>query len=310
MVPLYRNARGRVFNIQYFNIHDGPGIRTVVFFKGCPLSCQWCSNPEAIKGRPELGLRRALCNKCGKCLEACPEKALFFDDEGVLRVARQKCKACGTCVSQCYPEALTIYGRKMTAEDVFEEVRRDKLFYDGSGGGITASGGEPLQQPSVLAATFGLCRDAGIHTCLETSGYASPRAWGQVLPVTDYVLFDLKHMDSRLHREFTGKPNKLILNNARMVVGSGVPVLFRMPLVPGLNDTQEIIRATADFVKSLEGDNVQGIELMPYHRMGIGKYESLDKQYTMRENKPLEAADVEAVRRRFEEFGLICTVSR
>jgi pyruvate formate lyase activating enzyme len=258
----------------------------------------------------ELGLRRGLCNECGKCLETCPEKALLFDDEEVLRIARQRCNACGECVSDCYPEALTIYGREMTAEDVFEEVRRDQLFYDGSGGGITASGGEPLQQPSFLAAIFGLCRDGGIHTCLETSGYARPRVWEQVLPVTDYVLFDLKHMDSRLHQELVGKPNKLILDNARLVVGSGVPVLFRMPLVPGSNDIPENIRAMADFLKSLEGDNVQGIELMPYHRMGIGKYETLDKHYALRETKPPGPADVEAVRRRLEEFGLRCTVSR
>ncbi len=303
-------SRGRIFNIQYFNVHDGPGIRTVVFFKGCPLSCRWCSNPEAIDGGFELGLRRNLCNKCENCLEVCPEKALSFDDAGVLQVARQKCKAYGICVSECYPEALTIYGREMTARDVFEEVRRDQLFYDGSGGGVTASGGEPLQQPGFLAAIFGLCRDAGIHTCLETSGYASSRAWGQVLPLTDYVLFDLKHMDSRLHRELTGKPNELILDNARMVVGSGVPVLFRMPLVPGLNDAPENIEATADFVKSLEADNVQGIELMPYHRMGIGKYETLDKCYFTGETKPPGPAEVEEIRRRFEESGLICSVSR
>jgi pyruvate formate lyase activating enzyme len=303
-------ARGLIFNIQYFNIHDGPGIRTVVFFKGCPLSCQWCSNPEAMDSRPELGLRRALCNNCGKCLEACDEKALFFDDAEVLGVARQKCDACGACVPDCAPEALTIYGREMTAEEVFEEVRRDQLFYDGSGGGMTASGGEPLQQPGFLAAIFGLCREANIHTCLETSGCASPRAWSQVLPVTDYVLFDLKHMDSRSHRELAGTPNERILDNARRVAASGVPVLFRMPLVPRLTDTPENIRATADFVKSLEGVDVQGIELMPYHRMGMGKYETLDKQYLMGEVKPPEPAEVEAVRRRFEEFGLKCSVSR
>jgi pyruvate formate lyase activating enzyme len=240
----------------------------------------------------------------------CPEKALFFDDAEILGVARQKCDACGACVSECAPEALTIYGREMTAEEVFEEVRRDKLFYDGSGGGMTASGGEPLQQPNFLAAIFKLCRDADIHTCLETSGCASPRAWAQVLPVTDYVLFDLKHLDSRLHREYTGKPNQRILDNARRMVASGIPVLFRMPLVPGVNDTPENIRAMADFVESLEGVDVQGIELMPYHRLGMGKYETLDKQYPLREHEPAGQAEVEAVRRRFEEFGLKCTVSR
>lgn len=303
-------AQGLVFNIQYFNVHDGPGIRTVVFFKGCPLCCQWCSNPESMDRHPELGLRRGLCNKCGKCLEACPEHALSFDGEGVLNVDRRRCKACGECVSLCYQGALTVYGNKMTAEDVLEEVHRDKLFYEGSGGGVTASGGEPLQQPLFLATLFGFCREAGIHTCLETSGYASPLVWEQVLPVTDYVLFDLKHMDSRLHRELTGKWNRRILANARMVAENGVPVMFRMPLVPGFNDTPENIRATADFVKSLDGDNVHGIELMPYHRMGVGKYDSLDREYAMRATKPLEPADLESVRQRLEDFGLRCRVSR
>jgi pyruvate formate lyase activating enzyme len=303
-------ARGLIFNIQYFNIHDGPGIRTVVFFKGCPLNCQWCSNPEAIQSRPELGVRRGLCNQCGKCLEACQEKALSFDEEEVLRVAREKCRARGACVAECHPEALTVYGRETTAEEVFEEVRRDQLFYEGSGGGVTASGGEPLQQPAFLAALFRLCRDGGIHTCLETSGYSTPRVWKQVLPLTDYVLFDLKHMDSRRHRELTGRPNQPILAGARLVAGSGVPVLFRMPLVPGSNDGPENIEATADFVKSLDGDTVQGLELMPYHRLGVGKYETLDRRYALEEKQAPGPDDVEAVRRRFEAFGLTCTVSR
>lgn len=303
-------ARGIVSNIQGFNVHDGPGIRTVVFFKGCPLRCLWCSNPESIRPDPELGLIRAQCNQCGKCLEACPEHALFFDDDGILHVDRSRCTACGKCVAVCYPGALTTYGAEMTAEDVFEEVCRDKLFYEGSGGGVTASGGEPLQQPRFLAAMFGLCRDAGIHTCLETSGYASAQVWAEILPLTDYILFDLKHMDSRVHRKLTGRSNGRILDNARRVAGSGVPVLFRVPLVPGFNDTLENIRATARFVKGLGEDNVHGIELMPYHRMGIGKYEALDKECATGGTKPPGMADVEAVKQRFEEFGLRCTVSR
>ncbi len=303
-------VRGTVFNVQYFNLHDGPGVRTLVFFKGCPLRCHWCSNPESMSRIPELGLKRALCNQCGKCLEACPEQALFFDREDILSVDRHKCNACGKCVSACYPEALTIYGKEMTAEEVFEEVNRDKMFYEGTGGGITVSGGEPLLQPHFLAAIFRLCHEAGIHTCLETTGYANGQVWDKVLPLTDHVLFDLKHMDSRLHQEFTGIPNRRILANAAKVAKSGVPVMFRMPLVPGFNDTPQNIEATADFVRRLEGDNNQGIELMPYHRMGMGKYESLDKQYALNDLKPSEPDYVESVRQRFEVFGLICTVSK
>jgi len=303
-------ARGTVFNVQYFNLHDGPGIRTLVFFKGCPLRCHWCSNPESMSRLPELGLKRSLCNQCGKCLDVCPEQALFFNDEEVLNVDRQRCKACGECVSECYPEALTIYGKEMTADEVFEEVLRDKMFYEGTGGGITVSGGEPLQQPHFLVAVLRLCREAGIHTCLETTGYANAQVLEQVLPVTDYVLFDLKHMDSRLHQKFTGKPNKQILDNARRLAGSRIPVMFRMPIVPGFNDTLQNIVATADFVGSLRGDNVQGIELMPYHRMGMGKNESLHRQYALNNVKPSEPDYVESIRQRFEELGIICTVSR
>ena len=301
--------RGIVSNIQAFNVHDGPGIRTVVFLKGCPLRCLWCCNPESINPAPELGLTRAQCNRCGKCLQICRKHALFFDEQEVLQVYRSKCAACGKCLAACSPGALTIYGREMSAAEVLEEVHRDKLFYDGSGGGVTASGGEPLQQPHFLAAIFKLCHDSGIHTCLETSGYASARAWAEVLPLTDYVIFDLKHMDSHVHRELTGRPNRRILDNARMVARSGVPLFFRMPLVPGLNDRLENISATARFVKGLGEENIQGVELMLYHRLGIGKYQALDKKYAMEKTKPPEPTELESVQQEFEAFGLKCTVS-
>jgi len=303
-------ARGTVFNVQYFNLHDGPGVRTLVFFKGCPLRCHWCSNPESMSRLPELGVNRSLCNQCGKCLDVCPEQALTFNGEESLNVDRQRCKACGTCVSECYQDALTIYGKEMTAGEVFEEVFRDKMFYEGTGGGVTVSGGEPLLQPHFLVAVLRLCRYAGIHTCLETTGYANAQVWEQVLPLTDYVLFDLKHMDSRLHQGFTGKPNEQILENAGRVAGSGTPIMFRMPLVPGFNDSLQNIEATGNFVRSLGGDNVQGIELMPYHRMGTGKYESLDKHYALNDVKPSETEYVESIRQRFEKSGVICTVSK
>ena len=303
-------ARGTVFNVQFFNLHDGPGTRTLVFLKGCPLSCKWCSNPESMNRLPELGLKRSMCDGCGKCLEVCPKQALFFKDDKILSVDRQSCNACGKCVTACCHEVLTIYGREMSAGEVFKEVYRDKMFYEGTGGGITVSGGEPLLQPHFLVAVLKLCRDAGIHTCLETTGYTSAKVYEQVLPLTDHVLFDLKHMDSSLHREFTGKSNRQILDNARLAAESGTPVMFRMPLVPGVNDTKQNIRATADFVRRLEGDNVHGIELMPYHRMGMGKYESLDRLYALNDLSPSDPDHVESVRQRFEAFGLKCTVSK
>lgn len=303
-------ARGTVFNVQYFNLHDGPGIRTLVFLKGCPLSCHWCANPESMSRHLELGLNRSLCDRCGNCLEACPEQALFFNDDQSLSVDRNRCNACGKCVSVCYQKALTIYGKEMSAKEVFDAVYRDKIFYEGKGGGITVSGGEPFQQPRFLLAILNLCRNAGIHTCLETTGYTTAKVLDQIFPVTDYVLFDLKHMDSHLHQKFTGKPNRKILDNAKRLAASGIPVMFRMPFIPGFNDTKQNIGATADFIKSLKADNIKGIELMPYHRMGMGKYESLDRQYALRDVEPSKPDYVESIRQRFEALGLICTVSR
>lgn len=208
---------GMVLNIQFFNLHDGAGVRTLVFLKGCPLRCRWCSNPEAVNTGFELGLNRTLCNKCGKCVEICPENAFFFDIAGTLQVSRDRCNVCGKCVSVCLTEALTVYGKKMTAHEIFKEVRRDKIFYDGTGGGVTISGGEPLNQSHFLSSVLKLCREAGIHTCLETSGLAKPEVWATVLPFTDYILFDLKHMNSEVHKELTGQPNEIILNSARNV---------------------------------------------------------------------------------------------
>jgi pyruvate formate lyase activating enzyme len=303
-------ARGTVFSVQFFNLHDGPGTRTLVFFKGCPLSCQWCANPESMSRRPELGLTRSKCDGCGKCIDACPEQALSVDEGTALRIDRQRCNACGECIPACGLEALTIYGKEMTAREVFDEVYRDKMFYEGTGGGVTVSGGEPLLQPRFLVAVLELCRGAGIHTCLETTGYASREICERVLPLTDHVLFDLKHMDSRVHREFTGKANTRILENAALVAGSGMPVMFRIPLVPGFNDTLQNIGATAEFIKNLAGDNIQGLELMPYHRMGTGKYEALDKRYSFAHLQPPSPDYVESVKKRFEERGVSCTVSR
>lgn len=298
-----------VVNIQGYSIHDGPGIRTTVFLKGCNLACQWCSNPECISLYPEVGLITALCTKCGRCADVCPQKAIAFQTDGLPCINRQRCTACGECVPVCNPKALVVYGREMSVEEVFAEVSRDCMFYQATNGGVTASGGEPLLYPDFVCSLFDECHKAGIHTCLETAGYAPASVLRQVLPSTDYVLYDLKHLDSNAHRRFTGKPNSLVLSNAKLVVESGVEALFRMPLIPGINDSLQNIQETVAFLKGL-GSSAHRIELMPYHRLGESKYKALDMPYPMHGLLPPEASHIESARKAFEECGIQCLVSR
>ena len=297
-----------VTNIQGYSIHDGPGIRTVVFLKGCSLECQWCSNPECISPHPEVGFIKTLCTKCGKCAEVCPEEALIFEADQLPRIDRKRCSGCGECSAVCDYEALILYGKPMNADEVFDAVNRDKMFYQASGGGVTVSGGEVLLQPQFVCDLFEKCRQAGIHTCLETSGHAAESALSLVLPYTDYVLYDLKHLNSERHRQYTGKPNRLILANAKIVAASGVETLFRMPLIPGINDDMQNISETAEFFHGL-GNNALGIELMPYHRLGKGKYESLDRPYRLSGLLSPEPDHVALVKEKFEGYGIICSIS-
>lgn len=296
-----------IFNIQTLCLHDGPGLRTTVFLKGCPLRCRWCSNPESISPNPELGIIRARCDKCGKCIKVCPKAAITLDGEGMLRVDREACDACGKCVPVCYPEALTIYGKAMSLKEVVDKVSRDKIFYDGSGGGVTVSGGEPLVHVPFVVALFQACHDLGIHTCIETIGHVRQAELERVLEVTDYVLYDLKHMDSEKHREHTGQPNELILANAQVTARRAKELLFRIPLVPGFNDSLSNITATALFVRSL--DREVGIQLLGYHRLGMGKYDNVDRPYLIKDLKSPTAEEVEVVRQRYEELGVKCSVS-
>jgi pyruvate formate lyase activating enzyme len=298
-----------VTNIQGYSIHDGPGIRTVVFLKGCGLECQWCSNPECISPHPEVGFIKTLCTKCGKCAEICPDKALVYEAGKLPRIDRGRCSGCGACSSVCSYKAFILYGKPMNAEEIFDAVKRDKIFYEASGGGVTVSGGEALLQPKLVCDLFEKCRQASIHTCIETSGYIAESALKQVLPYTDYILYDLKHLNSDKHRQYTGKPNGLILSNAKIITASGIETLFRMPLVPGINDDTQNVRETADFLHGL-GNSTACIELMPYHRLGTGKYESLDRPYRLLDVVSPGPEHLESVKKTFENNDIICTVSR
>ena len=296
-----------VTNIQGYSIHDGPGIRTVVFLKGCPLRCNWCANPENLTAAAEIGFLKNLCKNCGKCAGKCPADAIV-PGEAVYRIDRNKCNGCGSCVDVCFYGALVRYGDLFTSEEVFNKVKRDKMFYDSSGGGVTVSGGEPLIYPEFVYELFSCCKAAGINTCIETCGYAPATALRRVLPVTDWVYFDLKHLDPAAHKEHTGHSNKQILENARLAAAEASNILFRLPLIPGVNDGDNNIRETADFIK-LSGSEAAGIQLMPYHRAGQVKYEALDMTYMTSGLDIMKEDQIEAIKQKFIDFGVYCTIS-
>ena len=296
-----------IANIQGYSIHDGPGIRTVVFLKGCPLRCRWCANPENLEDRVRVGFLANLCKHCARCAGACPRGAILPDEDK--RIDRTRCDECGLCVDACFYGALVRYGKEMTAAEVFDKVRRDKMFYDTSGGGVTVSGGEPLTHADFVAELFTLCRGEGIHTCVETCGCVPRSAFEKVLPLTDMFYFDLKLMDGGLHRAYTGQGNENILANARFLAERGAKLLFRQPLIPGVNSPEENVRATAAFIRGLGREDL-ALQLIPYHRMGISKYAALDIPYTLEDMRPMAAEDVEAVRALYEACGVPCTVSK
>ena len=296
-----------ISNIQGYSIHDGPGIRTVVFLKGCPLRCRWCANPENLLDRVRVGFLANLCQHCARCAKVCPQGAILPDADR--RIDREKCDECAKCVEACFYGALIRYGKGMTAEEVFDQVRRDKIFYDSSGGGVTVSGGEPLTHADFVAELFALCRGEGIHTCVETCGCVPQAAFEKVLSLTDTFYFDLKLMDSEMHREYTGQGNDQILSNARYLADSGANILFRQPLSPGVNSPEENVKATAAFIRSLGREDL-ALQLIPYHRMGTSKYAALDIPYSLEDMKPMAAEEVEAVRALYESCGVPCTVSK
>ena len=283
--------KGTVFNIQRFTIHDGPGIRTEVFLKGCPLHCKWCSNPEGICLQREVGVYPDKCmgkDVCGSCLEVCSlggAPLLFHPETGKIgAVDRTICVGCMKCTDACFLHALKSWGTEMTVEEVMQEVRADKNFYANSGGGITISGGESLMQWEFTAALLAACRKEGIHTCVETSLQCSRQALEAVLPLTDLLITDIKHMDSAVHRQWTGVGNETILDNMVYVAGTGVPMVVRVPVVPEVNDSEENLRSTARFIAEKLGDRVAQVQLLTYLKMGTEKYDSLGLDYPMGED--------------------------
>jgi glycyl-radical enzyme activating protein len=261
---------GRIFEIQRFSIHDGPGIRTTVFMKGCPLRCLWCHNPEGIVSQPHLSFLPKKCIRCGYCLQACAQGAHgFVDDAHVLD--REKCIVCGACAQECYSGALEIVGRDVSVEEVMATVERDRPFYKVSGGGMTLSGGEPTLQIDFCEALLQAAKGEGLHTCIETCGFSPYDRLERLLPLVDLFLFDLKETDTDLHRRHTGAGNKLILDNLRRLHDSEAHLRLRCPIVPGLNDRADHFDALMQIAMELH--RLEGIEIMPYHALGMDKRE-------------------------------------
>jgi pyruvate formate lyase activating enzyme len=263
---------GRIFDIQRFSVHDGPGIRTTVFLKGCPLRCAWCHNPEGISPRPQLAFDPRRCIGCGYCFRVCRRGAHRMA-EGRHVLDRDVCEACGTCVAECYAEALEFIGREVSVADVMAEVRADRPFYETSGGGLTLSGGEPLAQIDFAEAVLRAAAAEGIHAAIETCGHAPWPSFERVRPLVGLFLYDWKETDPGRHKEFTGVSNELIRANLRTLYAAGARILLRCPIVPGLNDREDHFAGIASLCRQMPA--LLGVELLPYHRLGLGKIERL-----------------------------------
>lgn len=290
-----------IFDIQRFSVQDGPGIRTTVFFKGCPLNCIWCSNPESQNRFPELLYRAHLCGRCYRCVEDCPNKAILVLEDGALDLDRKKCRGCGKCEGICLNDARRISGRLMTVDEVMEVVLKDMDYYRNSGGGVTASGGEPTGQPLFLSELFKKCQARGLHTTLDTCGYVDSATMESILEYVDLVLFDIKAFSSKLHKRLTGVSNEVILQNARLTVSKGVPLVIRVPLIPDCTDSSENIQSITQFALELGGVE---INLLPYHRLGMGKYESLGLKYKLEEVELFKGKQVESLARLVRSYSV------
>lgn len=306
---------GIVFNVQRFTIHDGPGVRTEFFLKGCPLRCRWCSNPESWALQPQVGVYRTKCighKACGACEDSCPQGEIFHFTAGRLAgIDRTKCSDCLVCAEECPSDALKQWGRPMTVEECMEIVRRDKGYYERSGGGVTVSGGDPLVQSDFVAALFQACRQEGFHTCCESTFHAGWDAVEKILPCTDLIISDLKLMDPELHRQYTGVSNERILQNLHRLAQEGREMILRIPVIPGVNDGRQNIEASADFILKQLGGQVRTLQLLSFMRLGEEKYRSLGIPYQMESVRLQRRAfqrRVDEIAKYFNSRGIHCLV--
>lgn len=276
--------KGFVYDLQRFAIHDGPGIRTLVYMKGCPLKCLWCSSPQTQKSKPEIMHNEFNCKKCGSCVDVCPIHGITISGEDKIIIDRKLCTYCGKCLESCPNQALKLIGYHITFEELFQEVNKDSPFYRRSNGGVTVGGGEPTMQPEFVSAFLKRCKQIYIHTAIETCGYVKWNNMENILKYVDLVFIDIKHMDPIVHKELTGVSNELILENAKKISTIN-PMIIRIPIIPGFNDTDDNITATARFALNL-GDNLKRIDLLPYHKFGTQTYSRIGMDYNLTDVEP------------------------
>jgi len=291
-------TKGIIFNIQRYSIHDGPGIRTTVFLKGCPLNCWWCQNPESQLSGQEMIFWEDRCISCGACSTICPTGAIQIKN-GIPVTEKEKCILCGKCIEKCPALAREMIGKKMTAEEVLKEIEKDLVFYEESGGGVTFSGGEPLGQSEFLESLLNCCQEKKIHTAVDTSGYISWEILSKISSKVDLFLYDLKIMDNKRHKKFTGVSNELILENLKKLSSVHHNIFVRFPVIPGINDDYQNIKETGEFLSSLK---VAQVNLLPYHYIGIDKYKRLGKKYKLADIQPPskeKLSEVSAILRKY-----------
>jgi len=265
--------KGFVFDVKRYATDDGPGIRTTVFLKGCPLHCWWCHNPEGQNPKPELMYKRTRCKSSGECVKSCPNGAISKGTQYV-SINRNLCNSCGKCALACPSDALVLVGRAVSADEILKEIQKDATFFDESGGGVTFSGGEPLMQPDFLEGLLEGCKDRNIRTAVDTCGYASYKTIERIRDKVDLFLYDIKSMDDWTHRKYTGVSNRLIVQNFKILAKNGSSISVRFPVIPGVNDTAKNVARTGELLLSC---GVKQVCLLPFHRAGIEKYRSLDK---------------------------------
>ena len=293
-------VKGNIFDIKQFAVHDGPGIRTTVFFKGCPLNCWWCHNPEGISTDNDIFFYETKCIGCGTCIEICPEDAVT--QEETILIDKEKCTYCGICAKNCPSDALQNTRRTVTSDEVMSEIKKSIVFFDSSDGGVTLSGGEPLMQSEFLKELIKKCKEEDLHITLDTSGYIDSDTFESIIDNIDLFLYDLKIMDDEQHKKYTGTSNKKILKNLKLLSKRGKEVIIRFPVIPGITDTDENLENIIDFLSGLK--NIREIDILPYHNVEE-KYKRLGKEYKLEDVKSPEESRIKDVKERFEKEGYV-----